>query len=98
MSGRSGRRRDLATARRTPGGAGALAWRLDLALAGAHRLPRNYFLAEHLETAESFLKRFTAAGRMPADELREALEAGPHAALAWAAGDAPCPDRGKALA
>ena len=66
----------------------------EVALAGAARLAPGYFHDEHLAVAERFLERFTRAGRMPSDELREAFARSPKEALEWAAGDAPCPDRG----
>ena len=65
-------------------------WRI--ALAGARRLPAGYFEPQEVAHAEQFVERFVAQGRSPSDELRAALEQGESAALAWAMGDAPCPD------
>jgi glutamate--cysteine ligase len=73
----------------------------ELALLGARRLRTGYFEEAHLARAEEFLSRFTRQGRMPADELKEALSRCDAEALAWCAGDAPCgepPAPGKGLA
>ncbi len=58
----------------------------EIALSGAARLPRGWLPAADLRRAEEFLQRFTARGRAPADELREAAESGPAASLSWARG------------
>lgn len=66
-------------------------WRI--ALAGARRLGPGYLPPNGIATAQAFLERFTESGRMPSDELREALAESPERALAWSLGDAPCPER-----
>jgi glutamate--cysteine ligase len=60
-----------------------------LALEGAGRLPAGYLDADGQRQAADFLDRYTLRGRCPADELREALAAGPAAALAWASEPVP---------
>ncbi|MCP4897553.1 MAG: hypothetical protein GY906_11325 [bacterium] len=54
-----------------------------LALEGAKRLPEGYFRPQDLDKADTFVEQFILRGRMPADELRSALESGPAAALRW---------------
>lgn len=54
-----------------------------VALEGARRLPDGYFRSLDLAQAETFLEQFTMRDRMPADELRSALEVSPAAALRW---------------
>lgn len=56
---------------------------LEAALAGARRLG-----LPGTGAAEAFLDRFSRRRRAPGDELREALEVGPSAALRWAEEDA----------
>jgi glutamate--cysteine ligase len=69
---------------------GALAAEVwQLALEGAGRLPPGYLDADGQRQAADFLDRYTLRGRCPADELREALAAGPAAALAWASEPVP---------
>jgi hypothetical protein len=51
---------------------------LDIALGGAGRLA-----IAAADDAAAFLDRFTHRGRHPSDELREALDRGAAAALAW---------------
>jgi len=63
------------------------------ALAGAGRLPAGHLPPGALAQAEAFLDRFTMRGRCPADELRDALAAGPAPALAWAAQPVPTSTR-----
>jgi glutamate--cysteine ligase len=53
------------------------------ALEGARRLPEGFIREKDLKQAEAFLEQFTLRGRMPADELRMALESGSAAALRW---------------
>lgn len=58
----------------------------EIAVSGAGRLPRGWLPESDLRRAGEFLERFTARGRAPADELREAAELGPAASLSWARG------------
>lgn len=69
---------------------GALAAEVwQLALEGAGRLPPGYLDGDGPRLAADFLDRYTLRRRCPADELREALAAGPAAALAWASEPVP---------
>ncbi len=61
----------------------------ELALAGAQRLPVGYVRSEHVAVTGSFLDRFTARRRMPADELAELNAEDEALALAWASGCSP---------
>jgi glutamate--cysteine ligase len=58
----------------------------ELAVEGARRLPHGFLRTRDLEFTSEFLQRYTLAGRMPADDLREAMEVSPAAGLRWAAG------------
>ncbi len=65
----------------------------DLALSGIARLPSGYLGGSDVAVAHAFRERFTARGRMPADELAEAMASSPAAALAWARAVGPPTDR-----
>jgi len=56
----------------------------EIALAGANYLGSEYFGAQALAAAHSFVERYTGPGRVPADELQALATHDPAAALAWA--------------
>jgi glutamate--cysteine ligase len=56
-------------------------WRI--ALEGASRLPDGYLGDGAVSVAREFVQRYTAAGRMPADELAELDAEDPARALSW---------------
>ncbi len=55
-----------------------------IALAGARRLPKGWVGERNLALTESFLEKYTACGRVPADRLVELLEDSGARALDWA--------------
>jgi glutamate--cysteine ligase len=61
-------------------------WRI--AMDGAERLGRSWIGEASMDSAQSFMERYTFRGCMPADELRRLQERDPALALAWAAGEA----------
>ena len=56
----------------------------EIALRGAENLPTGYFREQDLKSSREFADRFVHAGRMPVDELLEAVQESPAAALRWA--------------
>lgn len=56
----------------------------EIALRGAENLPKGYFREQDLKSSREFADRFVHVGRMPVDELLEAIGESAAAALAWA--------------
>lgn len=56
----------------------------EIALRGAENLAKGYFREQDLKVSREYAERFVHAGRMPVDELLEAYDESPTAALVWA--------------